>query len=325
MKAVRITIAGGVALLCCFGQSLFAQSNDEFFETQIRPVLVERCFDCHGREQPKGGLKVDSRDALTKGGESGAAIVPGKAEESLLIQAIRHSSDGPQMPPKSPLPQSVVDDFVRWVNDGATWPAYEPVKGGDPAFRPKHWAFEPMKKVQPPEIAGRGLNHPIDRFIADQWTRKNLQPVAAADARTLVRRLYFDLIGLPPSVQEMEQSVAALTPFSELAWSSLVDRLLDSPRYGERWGRHWLDVVRYADTAGDNADYPVPESMLYRDYVIDSFNADKPYDEFVREQIAGDILADEGLAMIVMPNRLPPPVFWHSVAVTPRLPTSCGI
>ncbi len=549
-----------------------AEVDEAFFETRIRPVLVQRCFECHGRDQAKNALRVDSREALVKGGDSGAAIVPGDASKSLLVRAIRRSDENLQMPPKSTLSETVVADFVRWINDGAAWPAFEPVKtrrvvaerpvetrspddprliralqvwfkadgqpwkdgqavslwedasgrghdlaatagarrggtgrsakfvaqsaivgfpavrfgvesglggnaasapeiagdaeftmfvvariqndpqsqglvagfgepatpgntgrarcaiiglqpggagqpvfvggwgndaipaeptgpavldgppviialtkhrgplastshfhvnghesaalkgsmelpefgrrddlgffmghaqswlrgftgdvaevllynrslesqerngieahlsakyriplaaaqreqivdGGDPAFSPPHWAFEPMKKVSPPTSADPSLSHPVDRFVAAKWVQQGLKFVEPADARILVRRLYFDLIGLPPSPAEMEQSVAALTPWNDTAWAALIDRLLDSPHYGERWGRHWLDVVRYADTAGDNADYPVPEARLYRDYVIDSFNADKPYDQFVREQLAGDILA----------------------------------
>jgi hypothetical protein len=330
-----IGYGGWVWLSACAASLCAAEVDEAFFETQIRPVLIERCFECHGRGNLNGDLRVDSRDSLIKGGETGPAIVPGNAESSLLVRAIRHTDAHLQMPPKSKLSKEIVGDFEQWINAGAPWPAFEP-------FVPKHWAFEPVKKVAPPtklwgeshsrlpgwisgyfaeskpeeSVSGKDpgsekdaagkvgsesipnvesiLKHPIDRFVATKWVEQNLTPAELADARTLVRRLYFDLIGLPPSATEMEQAVAALTPWSDGAWGSLIERLLESPRYGERWGRHWLDVVRYADTAGDNADYPVPEARLYRDYVIDSFNSDKPYDQFVREQLAGDILAAEG-------------------------------
>ena len=163
------------------------------------------------------------------------------------------------------------------------------VAHGDPAFRKRHWAFEPISDP----VLSVDESHPVDQFVSAMWNSRGLRPVAAADPRTLVRRLYFDLTGLPPAPAEMKSAVAALTPWSDAAWAALIDQLLASPRYGERWGRHWLDVARYADTAGDNADYPIPEARLYRDYVIDAFNDDMPYDQFVREQIAGDILAGE--------------------------------
>ena len=165
---------------------------------------------------------------------------------------------------------------------------------GDPAFRPAHWAFESRQQIVPPPVIDPGYQSEIDRFIAKQWSERNLRPVEQADARTLVRRVYFDLLGLPPSHDELNRAVTKLTPWSDQVWAALIDELLNSPHYGERWGRHWLDVVRYADTAGDNADYPIPEAKLYRDYVIESFNRDMPYDQFLKEQLAGDILAAEG-------------------------------
>ena len=528
-------------------------ANDEtFFETRIRPVLVQRCFECHGRDEAKGGLRVDSREALLKGGDSGPALISGNAASSLLVRAIRRSDENLSMPPTAPLSTEVVDDFVQWINSGAAWPAFKPVKsrrvvvkkpvqllspndaglntalqlwlktenqpwkngqpvtiwedssgrghdlvataggrrggtgepvtfisrstisgfpavrfqslsglggnaatapnlvgdaefslfviariqldpegqvgliagfgdpsapanpgrarcavvglragdvsqpvvvggwgndahlptpakfersegsphvmvltkgagplanttrffvdgqstdalvgsgespdlsrrddlgffmghaqswskgfdgdvaevllynrklsdderngveaflsakyriplatieheqlveGGDPAFSPKHWAFEPLALPVVPATSDPSLSNPIDRFVAAQWAERGLLPVAQADSRTLVRRLYFDLLGLPPTVEQMESAVADLTPWNDDTWMTLIEHLLESPHYGERWGRHWLDVVRYADTAGDNADYPVPEARYYRDYVIDS-------------------------------------------------------
>ncbi len=551
-------------------------ADEEFFETRIRPVLIERCFECHGKERPKAGLRVDSREALITGGDSGPAIVPGKAQESRLIQSILRLDETTAMPPKTALPKQVMKDFVHWVNAGAPWPTYKPTQvrrakkaevvvakppedpgyksalqvwlkaegqpwtdgqpvhlwedasgrghdvvataggrhrgtgvppkfvaqsdlhgfpavrfepksglggssatapriegdapftlivvarvrnapnlregliagfgelswmgnpgkamgavlglrppgngrlafvggwgndalattpntvavldGGpailtlwhtsgplasssaifvngqsagpltgsqaianfarrqdlgfflghaqpwldgfagdvaevllfdralseadrvsleshllakyriakknarkeevialaDPAFHKKHWAFESIRDVAPPAATDRSGPHPIDRFVAKAWAEKKLAPVESADTRTLIKRLHYDLTGLPPSADALKNALTELTPWSDAAWERLIDRLLASPRYGERWGRYWLDVARYADTAGDNADYPIPEARLYRDYVIDAFNADKPYDQFVREQLAGDLLAGEG-------------------------------
>lgn len=268
-------------------------ARTEFFEARIRPVLVQQCFECHGggSGEVEGGLRVDSRAALLKGGERGAALAPGMLDESLLIQAVRRTHDEVQMPPDEPLPANVVADFEQWVTDGAAWPEYAGADAGtgDPAFaKPPHWAFEPIRPVEPPADATGWSEHPIDRFVAAKQRELGLRPVEQADRRTLARRLYFDLVGLPPSSDELSAFLADETPDS---YERLIDRLLESPRYGERWGRHWMDVVRYADTAGDNADYPIPEARLYRDYIIDAFNHDKPYDEFVREQLAGDLLA----------------------------------
>ena len=552
-----------------------APIDASFFESRVRPTLIQHCFECHGQKNTRGGLRVDSREALLKGGDSGPALIPGKASESLLIQAIQRVDPKRAMPPKATLPAQAIADLVNWVNAGAPWPDYQPVstrktpppsiatplapnsqplgpalqiwlkadgtpwkhgqpvhvwedssgrghdlvatagaradgtgtpgtfvaksdiagfpavrfgpttglggnaatapaiqgdaeltlvlvarlrgtqgppdgllagfgepsgpvnpgkarcaiiginpqdrgkpvlvggfgndaaptrhagpplldgppvilsltrtKGplassaqfwingipqgewqghtaipdlarrpdlgffmgharpwlrgfdgdvaevillnralaagerqgleahlsakyripvtragaqkpddtvatGDPAFQPKHWAFQPIRKPPIPGEPG-GQENPIDRFIASGWKSKGLKPVGQADTRALIRRLHFDLTGLPPTPDEMECALAALTPWNDQEWSNLIDRLLNSPRYGERWGRHWLDVARYADTAGDNADYPIPEARLYRDYVIDAFQKDMPYDQFLREQLAGDILA----------------------------------
>jgi hypothetical protein len=217
---------------------------------------------------------VNSREALLKGGKSGAALVAGEPEKSLLLKAIRRDDDAAShMPPDKPLPKEVVADFEKWLKLGAPWPEDKP---GVTAFEQKaHWAFQPVKPVRSSPL--QRVSEPAE---AGYYKR--------ASNQTLLRRLYFDLIGLPPTPEE---AAAFLKDESPDAWPRLIDRLLASPRYGERWGRHWMDVARYADTAGDNADYPVPEARLYRDYIIDSFNADKPYDQFVQEQLAGDILA----------------------------------
>jgi hypothetical protein len=268
-----------------------AQSEAEtFFETRIRPVLAGTCFKCHGGNKTNAGLRVNTRQALLRGGERGPALVPGAPGRSLLIQALRHDSQAEiKMPPNQKLPDSTTADFVRWVKEGAIWPAAAP--GVDAFAAGKHWAFVPARKPQPPADPSGWASSPLDCFIAAGQRQRGVRPVMEADRRTWLRRVTFDLIGLPPTPAEI---AAFLADLSAEAQVRVVDRLLASPRYGERWGRHWMDLVRYADTAGDNADYPIPEAALYRDYVIDSFNADKPYNEFLREQLAGDLLALEG-------------------------------
>ncbi len=278
-----------VAVSSAHAADLDAQQAEIFFETRIRPTLAGTCFPCHGGKKISAGLRVDSRAALLKGGESGRALVPGDPEASLLIQAVRHKSGDLKMPPGRTLGSAEVADLTTWVRAGAPWPSPAQAESGFVAQR--HWAFVPVRRVEPPDDDSGWSDGPIDRFVAAGWRSTGVRPAAVADRRTLIRRLTFDLTGLPPTPDETARFLADDAPD---AYEKLVDRLLASPRYGERWGRHWLDVARYADTAGDNADYPIPEVALYRDYVIDAFNADKPYDEFVREQLAGDLLAADG-------------------------------
>ncbi|HEV3262927.1 MAG TPA: DUF1553 domain-containing protein [Gemmataceae bacterium] len=266
------------------------QDDDSFFELKIRPVLAGTCFKCHGGKKVSHGLRVDSRAALLRGGDGGPAIVPGDPARSLLIQAIRYIHPDHKMPPDGRLPGQVTADFAAWVQRGAAWPRTASSRGWA-ATAQRHWAFAPVERVSPPPAAGAWSENPIDRFMLAKLRDHGLKPVGQADKRVLLRRVYFDLIGVPPTPEDMAAFLADRSPD---AFAKVVDRLLASPQYGERWGRHWLDVARYADTAGDNADYPIPESRLYRDYVIDSFNADKPYDQFVHEQLAGDILAKQG-------------------------------
>ncbi|OWK43152.1 PSD1 and planctomycete cytochrome C domain-containing protein [Fimbriiglobus ruber] len=258
-------------------------ADDAFFEAKVRPVLVERCVRCHGPEKASGELRLDSREALLKGGESGPAIVPGKPAESLLVRAVKREKSVTAMPADKPLPPDAVAALEAWVAAGAPWPVRTtPVKAA------RHWAFEPMRDARPSTIPGRVGQQPVDAFVEAKQREAGVKPVAAADKIALVRRATFDLTGLPPTPEEVEVFLKDTSP---QAFGSLIDRLLASPRYGEKWGRMWLDVVRYADTAGETADYPVPDAWRYRDYVIQSFNADKPYDQFLREQLAGDILA----------------------------------
>jgi hypothetical protein len=289
-----------IALLTCLFSTdrplLANEETEAFFESRIRPLLVGRCQKCHSGATPKGGLRVDSREALVQGGKHGSAIVAGDAAHSLLIDAVLYA--GRKMPPDAPLPSDAIADLKRWIDGGAPWPesttaAAVSAEGGaaNPPPADAHWAFQPVREVPVPgaadlaEVSAAG--NAIDQFILARLRREGLEQVGQADRGVLARRLYFDLIGLPPTPEEIDDFVSDPRPD---ALARVVERLLASPHYGERWGRHWMDVVRYADTAGDNADYPVPEARLYRDHIIDAFNRDKPYDEFVREQLAGDIL-----------------------------------
>ncbi len=269
-----------------------------FFESKIRPLLIDRCLKCHGGEKTSAGLKVTSHADLTAGGDSGPAIVPGDAGKSLLIQAVgRKSDDVAAMPPKEPLTDDQVRDLTRWINDGSIWPEIAPKLTADSHSKSHsnaaadHWSFRPVKDVPIPGDESGWSRTPIDRFVAA--ARGRLKPAPDADAATLVRRLSYDLTGLPPETDVVDKYANGSGPMEMAALTEYVDALLASPRFGERWARHWMDVVRYADTAGDNADYPIPEAARYRDYLIDAFNADKPFDELTREQIAGDLLARE--------------------------------
>ncbi len=268
----------------------------EFFEKKIRPALADNCYACHSEKsrKPQGGLLLDSMEAMLKGGASGQpAVVPGDVEKSLLIKAIRYTDAKLQMPMGGKLPDQVIKDFEQWVKMGAPAPRATTAASNQPAYNfdeaRKFWSFQPVKDHQAPKVKNESwVKSPIDRFVLAKLEEKGLKPVADADKRTLIRRATFDLTGLPPTPEEVEEFLKDASPN---AFEKVVDRLLASQAYGEKWGRHWLDVVRYADTAGDNSDYPVTAAYRYRNYVIESFNQDKPYDQFIREQIAGDILA----------------------------------
>ena len=297
---VRKTLIPVLAVLLVGAFECGAVADERaFFESRIRPVLVKHCYECHSAESKeiKGGLRMDSKAGLLKGGESGPSLVAGKPEESLLLEALRYESF--EMPPAGRLPKNTIADFEKWIKTGAYDPRTE-----EPAKTPaktaaaidieagrQFWAFQPVKKTDPP--GGLDSNWPrtdIDRFILVKLEEAGLKPAPDADRRTLVRRLYFDLIGLPPTPEEVE---AFLSDDSPKAWERLVDRLLASKEFGVHWGRHWLDVARYADSNGGDFNATFHNAWRYRDYVIDSYNRDKPYDEFVREQVAGDLLPAE--------------------------------
>ncbi|MCI0537521.1 MAG: PSD1 and planctomycete cytochrome C domain-containing protein, partial [Verrucomicrobiales bacterium] len=271
-----------------------------FFEKRIRPVLVERCYKCHSAdsEKLKGGLRLDSRPLALKGGDTRPAVVPGDPEKSLLIEAIGYANVDLQMPPKGKLSPAQIADFTTWVTMGAPWPeATGPNQGVSsteafnlPKRRAEHWSWQPISAPALPAIKNqRWPAQPVDHFILAKLESAHLSPAVPADKRTLVRRLYFDLIGLPPSPETVESFVRDA---SANAYEKIVDRLLASPQFGERWARHWLDLVRYAETLGHEFDYTVPGAWRYRDYVIRALNADVPYDQFVVEHIAGDTLAE---------------------------------
>ena len=281
--------AAAILFACALSGGVSADEREDFFEAKIRPLLVGTCFRCHGDQKTGGELRIDSREALVKGGETGAAIVPGKPEESLLIAAVERRDDVSAMPPEldKALRKEQIADLATWIKHGAVWPA-----GGKKFETTKQWAFEPVRDPPPPQVVDQAwLKNAIDAFIRARQESVGIQPAAPADKVALLRRATYDLTGLPPTPAEIEAFVKDDSP---RAFAIVVDRLLASPAYGEHWGRHWLDVVRYADTAGETADFPAPHAWKYRNYIIDALNADKPYDEFLREQIAGDILAENG-------------------------------
>ncbi|HXD87945.1 MAG TPA: PSD1 and planctomycete cytochrome C domain-containing protein [Urbifossiella sp.] len=259
----------------------------EFFEKKIRPVLVKQCYSCHSTaaKKVKGELRLDTRDGVLKGGITGPAIVPGDPARSLLIKAIRHGDPDLKMPPEKKLAAAEIADLEAWVKMGAPAPrtGSTGAKKLDLESAKLFWSFKPLARPAVP----KNSSNPIDAFILAALKAKGLTPAPVADKRTLIRRVTYDLTGLPPTPEEIATFLKDESPD---AFMKLVDRLLASPAYGERWGRHWMDLVRYADTAGDNSDYPIPQMYRYRNWIIDAFNRDLPYDEFVRQQIAGDLM-----------------------------------
>ena len=277
----------------------------EFFEKSVRPVLASNCFNCHSDNATKlkGKLKVDSLDALLAGGSSGPAIVPGDADASLLIQAVRYTDSDLQMPPKKQLSDEAVKDLERWITMGAPWPgvasapaANTPVDSAKPAKAPidfekarEFWAFRAPARTEPAATKNTTWAwSTIDRFLLGAMENTGVTPVADADKRTWLRRVTFDLIGLPPTPDELNAFEADRSP---KAFEAVVDRLLASPAYGERWGRHWLDVARYGESSGKDTNVVYPQAWRYRDWVIAAFNADKPYDQMLKEQLAGDLMS----------------------------------
>jgi cytochrome c553 len=290
---LALPIAGSVAT----ESEKAAAESIEYFEKKIRPVLVEKCYECHSAdaENIKGGLVLDTREAIRLGGDSGAPVVPGKLEESLLIAAIRYGNQDTAMPPQKSggkLPDAVIKDFEKWVQMGAPDPrdGAPKVARKEEASEPAKdwWAWQPPRKSPVPEVKNKSWpKGDIDRFLFAGLEAKAIKPVGDADKLTLLRRITFDLTGLPPTPQEVADFSSDTSPD---AFSKLVERLVGSARFGERWGRHWLDVARYAESTGKDINLAFPHAWRYRDYVIAAFNQDKPYDQFLREQLAGDQL-----------------------------------
>jgi hypothetical protein len=267
-----------------------------FFETKIRPVLAQHCYQCHSAEalrtgKLKASLMVDSREGMAKGGESGAAVVPGKRDDSILLAALKY--DGFEMPPAGKLPEEVISDFETWIDMGAPDPRDEPLATIDERTIDvdegrKHWSYRRLAPVSPPEVVnGAWPKNDIDRFILAKQEAAGISPAPESAKATLARRVFFDLTGLPPSPEEL---TAFLDDAAPDAYEKLVERLLSSPRFGERWARHWLDAVRYGESSGYEFDRDRPDAYPYRDWVIKALNADLPYDEFLQMQVAGDLI-----------------------------------
>lgn len=292
------------------GPSIYAQAQKatlqnnpagiEFFENKIRPVLVKHCYECHSGEpdEENASFVLDTREGLLLGGDSGKAVVPGNLKQSLILQAMEHDPDFYAMPPDEKLSAQVIRDFQKWIQMGAPDPRKGNSKSKPLAKKSKtaidfskereFWSFRPLKKTRIPDVKNKTWPaNNIDRFILARQEGAGLTPVAAADRRTLIRRAYFDLTGLPPSPEAIQKFLQDQSP---QAYEHLIDRLIASPQYGETWGRHWLDIARYADSNGLDINLTFYNAWKYRDYVIKAFNDDKPYDQFIREQIAGDLL-----------------------------------
>ncbi|WP_165228595.1 PSD1 and planctomycete cytochrome C domain-containing protein [Aquisphaera insulae] len=299
--AVAMALAAVVTTIGISPEVAAAEGPDpeqvKYFETEIRPLLATSCLGCHGAEKQKGGLRLDSKAAIVAGGDSGPAVVPGKPAESLLVEAVNYASDDLKMPPNGQLNQAQRGALSRWITMGMPWPEADAraaslahaagaraskITDEDRAF----WSFQPLRRPAVPSVddGGWGRNE-IDRFLFAGLKAAGLSPAPEAGRGVLIRRLSFDLLGLPPTPEDVEAFVA--DPAGD-AYEVMVDRMLASPRYGERWGRHWLDLVRYAESDGYRADAYRPDAWRYRDYVIKAMNEDRPYDRFVAEQLAGD-------------------------------------
>ncbi len=300
----RVQLTRRIAILICAlsgvtANGIAADSPDarELFEMRIRPLLAKRCYACHASAK-MGGLEMDSREALLKGGGRGPSIFADKPEESLLLQAVSYKLDGLKMPPAGKLPENEIQDLTAWVKAGAYWPASEkPAIPKGPAYtitaaQRAFWAFQPVRKPALPAVRdSRWSKNPIDQLLEARREAAKLEAAKPADKLTLLRRASYDLIGLPPTPEEVD---AFMRDSSPAAFAKVVDRLLASPRYGERWGRYWLDVARYSDDKlADEIDDPYPNAFRYRDWVIQAFNDDMPYDRFIKAQIAGDQLGED--------------------------------
>ncbi|MGV2334078.1 MAG UNVERIFIED_CONTAM: DUF1549 domain-containing protein [Planctomycetaceae bacterium] len=266
--------------------------SDHDFETQIRPLLAGKCIGCHGERRQEGGLRLDAREHLLEGGDSGPAVVPSDAAQSLLMLAVRRQ--GPEMPPDKSLSDSEIQTLDRWIAAGALWPEHsQPLREPAPVITDEDrswWAFRPVQRPDVPAVGDRTWPQtPIDQFVQQALQSRQLTPAPRAEPRVLVRRLFLNLTGLPPAPEDISRFNAQVSAVGfTAAWQQLVDQLLADPGYGEHWARFWLDLVRYAESDGWNQDAHRPHIWRYRDYVISAFNRDRPWPEFVREQLAGD-------------------------------------
>ena len=313
MKRILLALCMLLCSVPAFAQDKAAQL--EFFEKKVRPVLVQHCYECHSAtaKKLKAGLRLDSRAGLLEGGDLGPAIVPGDPEKSRLIEAIRYGNVDLKMPKNGKLPDAIIADLTAWVKMGAPWPVEKVGKKNTAAAfdlakrKQEHWCWQPIIANGPPKVRDTAwASTDIDRFLLAKLEAKGITPAAAADPRTLLRRLYFDLVGLPPSRTDVEEFVAAWEGASakrQAVLEKVVDKLLASPQFGERWGRHWLDLVRYAESRGHEFDYTIPNAFQYRDYVIRAINADVPYNQFVHEHLAGDLLKNPRLNHSSPPGR----------------------
>jgi hypothetical protein len=309
-----------IILIACLTTTLASAADDaqraamQFFEKEVRPVLVNRCYECHGEKKQKGSLRLDNIGFIKAGGDSGPALVAGDPDKSLLIEAVRYQEPEFEMPPKEKLPAKEIAILEKWVKMGAPWPEAEAARvsideNGFTDEDRQYWAFQPLTKPTPPDIKSPWIRNDVDRFIAKKHQELGLTPAAEADRHELVRRLYFNLHGLPPTQEQTEAFVKSTDP---KAYEKLVDELLASPRYGERWAQHWLDLTRYAESDGYNQDAFRPAAWPYRDYVIKSLNDDKPYDQFVREQLAGDEIAPKDPNVLVATSYLRNPIYEYN-------------
>ncbi|MEM0968802.1 MAG: DUF1549 domain-containing protein, partial [Verrucomicrobiota bacterium] len=288
-----LALLAWVSLASISSADEFSSEGLAFFESKIRPVLIDSCYRCHSAEAEKvrGGLLLDTRAGLLAGGDTGPALVPGDADASLLWTSVTYEEADYEMPPKDKLPEEVIADFRTWIEMGAP----DPRDGATLVLSTeidldegrKFWSFQPPVTNLP---ADGLVRDGVDRLVTEKAMEEAVSPVGRADELTLLRRLFFDLVGMPPSAEQVKTFAAHWKEDEEAAWERVIDELIASPHYGERWGRHWLDVARYAESTGKEVNLAFPQAWRFRDYVIDSFNQDKPYDRFLLEQLAGDLL-----------------------------------
>ena len=296
-KTVVLLLLAQCLSLTVVGRLIAEDTVAEFFEKEIRPALVQHCVRCHGEEKVQGGLRLDTREGWQAGGDSGPAIIAGDPQ-SLLLQAIEYEDINLEMPPRGKLPETTIAAFQKWIRKGAFDPRSKGRLGDKNQGNTvtieqgkKFWAFQPLLAPVSPELSDSNWpSNDIDRFVLAKLVEKGIKPAGDATKENLLRRLTYDLTGLPPTSDQIERFLA---DESDGATDKVIDRLLQSGHFGERWGRHWLDVVRFAESSGGGRTLLFPDAWRYRDYVIDAFNRDLPFDQFLKEQIAGDLLPSE--------------------------------